>query len=322
MLDAALLKEYRLTVVVASPNKSSNNRKQAPKTPASPKRVRKKRPKERPNPDEFLTGAILPPEIGITPLIFNDEEDFDVSHTIYVVFDLETTGFSKERNYIIEIAAQILDHHGQTMEDATFSSLVKPPVRIPSFITTITGIDDYDVQSFPSFKEVGTDFVKYIIENMKQWEKNHFLSCDCIVFVAHNGKIFDVPFLFQHFTRYEVDDFDMLREMSFGLDTLVLAKNVVKQHRLPIPEKYTLGVLYYYVTNRELENAHRASVDVSATVEILQHPVFFENRCQYITKVNIDGLPISSSAIAEQFQVATQQIRQTPDLACVGRRKD
>ena len=33
----------------------------------------------------------------------------DMDHVIYVIFDLETTGFSKDRHHIIEIAAKIGD---------------------------------------------------------------------------------------------------------------------------------------------------------------------------------------------------------------------
>lgn len=254
--------------------------------------MRKKKPKETQNPDEFLHQIVQETGIDVTPLFQNDDDQFDGSHTIYVVFDLETTGFSKERNDIIEIAAEILDHHGTSIEDASFSSLVKPPSSIPCFITDITGIDDEDVKSFPTFHTVGKDFATFINENKKLWEETHFLTCQCIVFVAHNGKRFDVPFLFHHMSRYKVTEFDKLKDLSFVLDTLELARNIVQKQSLPIPDKYTLSSLYYYVTKNTLENAHRAHVDVSATVDVLLYPLFFENRYDCIYKVNLDGLSI------------------------------
>jgi DNA polymerase III epsilon subunit-like protein len=251
-----------------------------------------------------LTGLAIDFGNNITPLIRFADDDFDVSHTIYIVFDLETTGFSKERNYIIEIAAEILDHHGNSLEDASFSSFVKPPCAIPSHISDITGIYDEDVRSFSTFHTIGVDFVKFIMENKKVWEETHFLTCESVVFVAHNGKRFDVPFLFQHMTRYNVEEFDRLRDMSFVLDTLELSKAMVTRHSLPIPDAYKLSSLYYYVTTSNLEGAHRAHVDVSATVEIFRHPVFFEGRCDCIHKVNLDGQVISNLA-ERTIQVTT-----------------
>ena len=44
----------------------------------------------------------------------------------YVVFDIETTGFSRRRNEIIQIGAQILSSDGEHVENGSFCSLVKP----------------------------------------------------------------------------------------------------------------------------------------------------------------------------------------------------
>jgi len=37
-----------------------------------------------------------------------DNWEYDLSNAIYVVFDLETTGFLRQRDYIIEISAEII----------------------------------------------------------------------------------------------------------------------------------------------------------------------------------------------------------------------
>ena len=62
--------------------------------------------------------------------------------TIYVVFDLETTGFSQIRCHIIEIAAEILDPDGIPFEDGRYSSLVKPPKAIPPIVVDLRGINN------------------------------------------------------------------------------------------------------------------------------------------------------------------------------------
>jgi DNA polymerase III epsilon subunit-like protein len=293
MLDQALTKMFCRTSTAGSPITRSQSRKHALKTPRVQGRNKRKTQNQTENPDEFLPGFVLGTESYITPVVHFADDDFDVSHTIYVVFDLETTGFSKERNFIIEIAAEILDHHGNSVENATFSSFVKPPCSIPTYISDITGIYDDDVKSFPTFHTVGTDFVRFIVENKSLWEETHFLSCDSIVFVAHNGKRFDVPFLFNHMKRHQVEEFDQLRDLSLVLDTMELAKKTVQKLSLPIPDSYKLSSLYYYITNTTLAGAHRAHVDVSATVELFRYEQFYNNRCDCICKVNLDGLPIS-----------------------------
>jgi DNA polymerase III subunit alpha, Gram-positive type len=57
--------------------------------------------------------------------------------SFYVVFDLETTGRSRQKDKIIELAAVILDCLGVEIEDAFFSEFVKPTKPIPPFITEL-----------------------------------------------------------------------------------------------------------------------------------------------------------------------------------------
>ena len=57
----------------------------------------------------------------------------------YLFFDLETTGFSREHNDIIEIAGILVDSETQQIIDS-FHEYVKPRQRIPAKITELTGI--------------------------------------------------------------------------------------------------------------------------------------------------------------------------------------
>jgi DNA polymerase III epsilon subunit-like protein len=45
---------------------------------------------------------------------------------IYVVFDLETTGRSRQKDKVIELAVVVLDENGIQIEDASFSEFIKP----------------------------------------------------------------------------------------------------------------------------------------------------------------------------------------------------
>ena len=90
----------------------------------------------------------------------------DKSSCVYIVFDLETTGFSKTKDYIIEIAAGLLDQNGIVMEDGKFQSYVRPPCNIPHFISELTGITNQSVANAYDFAVVGRSFLEFIFEKV------------------------------------------------------------------------------------------------------------------------------------------------------------
>lgn len=90
--------------------------------------------------------------------------------------DIETTGLSKRDNHITEIAA--LRMRNREVVDS-FQSLVNPQVRIPIFITKLTGINNTMVKNAPTIKEVLPSFTKFLGDD---------------VFVAHNAT-FDHSFV-------------------------------------------------------------------------------------------------------------------------------
>ena len=106
---------------------------------------------------------------------------FDATKAIYVVFDLETTGLSRERNFIIEIACELLSPDGVTIPDSRFASLVRPPTSIPPFISNITGITDDMVLHSNGFETVGKDFLLFIIQKknyrLVAWKDRDIVYC-------------------------------------------------------------------------------------------------------------------------------------------------
>jgi len=95
-------------------------------------------------------------------------------------FDIETTGFSRKFDYIIELAGIIYDTDTKK-EVARFHEYIKPKKSIPIQITEITGITNQQVANCRSESEVITDFVKFIEDN------------DVENYVGHNIDSFDKP---------------------------------------------------------------------------------------------------------------------------------
>ena len=124
----------------------------------------------------------------------------------YVVFDIETTGFSIQRNEIIQIAAKIINNNGFELEDGSFFSLVKPKGLIDHIISSLTGITNEQVKNEESIETVLKKIIRFIYqilsftskfdkENMTMDESLQHVQGKTVILVAHNGNRFDVPFL-------------------------------------------------------------------------------------------------------------------------------
>ncbi len=155
----------------------------------------------------------------------------------YVVFDLETTGFSAIQDKIIEIGA-VKVKQGEIID--RFSTFVNPQRPIPYEITKLTSIQDEMVISAPTIEEVIPEFLAFI---------------DGAVLVAHNAN-FDVKFLAQQ-CRF----LDIYPEFV-SVDTVALARVL-----LPNLSKFKLNSVAKAL-NISLENHHRAVDDAEATAEI------------------------------------------------------
>ena len=155
----------------------------------------------------------------------------------FVVFDIETTGFSPVENRIIEIGA--VKVCGGVVTDR-FSTFVNPEVPIPYEIEKLTGIRDDMV--------IGADRIETVLPAFLQFAEGCTL-------VAHNAG-FDMGFLMENCDRQGIPhDFTYV-------DTLNMARVVLEgqaKHTLDAVAK-TLGV--------SLQNHHRAVDDAEATAEI------------------------------------------------------
>ncbi len=155
----------------------------------------------------------------------------------YVVFDIETTGFSSVKDKIIEIGA-VKVVNGQITE--RFSTFVNPKIPIPFAITNLTGITDEMVMVSQTIDAILPQFLEFAGD---------------AVLVAHNAS-FDVGFIEQNCKNLGID-----RRYTY-LDTVALARVL-----LPTLAKYKLNVVAKAL-DISLENHHRAVDDAGATAEI------------------------------------------------------
>jgi DNA polymerase-3 subunit alpha (Gram-positive type) len=155
----------------------------------------------------------------------------------YVVFDIETTGFSPTSDRITEIGAVKIENVAITEE---FSQLIDPGIPVPRRITEITGITTEMVAGKPAIEEVLPLFLEF---------------CSGCAIVAHNAK-FDMGFIKFNAETLGLDcDFEIV-------DTLAIARR-----SFPELDNHRLETVANYL-NIELLEHHRAADDARAAAHI------------------------------------------------------
>lgn len=164
--------------------------------------------------------------------------------------DLETTGLSREKHEIIQIAGLIWDSKTDEIV-GTFNEYIKPNARIPNIITEITGISNVTVQNARKSWDVLPDFFA--------WYKSY--NCDYII--GHNFKSFDAKFLEAQCARYGLFEKGII--MPPIIDTLQIARALKKAGKITtINEKQATLAEYFGIKY----NAHNAIDDVECLVRI------------------------------------------------------
>jgi ATP-dependent DNA helicase DinG len=161
------------------------------------------------------------------------DASFGLFEDEYVVLDTETTGFSPERDSLIEVAAAIM--HGAEII-ARFSTFVDPGRSIPPYITELTAITDEDVQGAPSATEALNELDSFVGDRLM---------------IAHNAP-FDRGFLAQAALATST-----LGDEERWIDSLELARIALprlREHKLQ-----TLSTLFCAPSS-----THRAIDDVEA----------------------------------------------------------
>ena len=178
----------------------------------------------------------------------------------FVVFDIETTGFSPVNNKIIEIGA-VKIQQGEITD--RFSVFVNPGVPIPFEIEKLTSINDSMVMDAPPIEVILPQFLDF---------------CQDAVLVAHNAN-FDMSFIMENAKRQGLS-----RKFTF-VDTLGIAR-VLLTHQA----KHTLDAVAKTLSI-SLENHHRAVDDAECTAHIfLKFSAMLKERgADTLSKINALG---------------------------------
>lgn len=150
----------------------------------------------------------------------------------YVVLDIETTGFSRQNDRIIEIAADKYCN-GKVIDQ--YHTYVNPGFLVYPHITQLTGITNAMLKDAPKIQQVKKDFLSFI---------------GSATLVGHNIISFDMPFIKEQLKT------EIRNEV---VDTLRMAKEV-----FPGLPSYKLSFLDKALHLGELEH-HRASNDIIIT---------------------------------------------------------
>lgn len=216
-----------------------------------------------PNPDKQDFFKII---YGVEAYLVDDLKEIvtgDRGQTLaddFVVFDIETTGFSPVNDRIIEIGA-VKVSGGEVVD--RFSAFVNPKVPIPYEIEKLTGIRDEMVLDAPDIEEVLPQFLAF--------------CADCVL-VAHNAN-FDMSFIMENAGRLGFPT-----EYTY-VDTVGIARVL-----LPNQNKHTLDAVAKTL-GISLENHHRAVDDAECTawifVKFIQ--MLSENEVHTLAQVNAMG---------------------------------
>lgn len=192
----------------------------------------------------------------------------------FIVFDIETTGFSSEDDRIIEIGAvKICD--GKIVD--SFNQFVNPKMSIPYKITELTGINNDMVKDAETIEAILPKFLEFIGDG---------------IVVAHNAD-FDTGFIKANCRRHK------LKFNNGIIDTLPLARFL-----FPDLKKHKLNVICDHL-GISLENHHRAVDDAKATSEILlkSFDILVSNNIQDLDSLNREYLKTFNIKKAPTYHV-------------------
>ena len=157
-----------------------------------------------------------------------------------VFFDLETTGTDNAKDRIVELAFIKLMPDGRKEK---YVKRINPGMPIPPESTVFHGITDEDVKNSPSFKQIAHELYEWL------------RGCDM---GGYNSSKFDLPLLAEEFLRA-------------GVNVDFTERNMVDVQQIFFKmEARTLSAAYAFYCNKQLENAHSAEADITATIEVLE----------------------------------------------------
>lgn len=165
--------------------------------------------------------------------------------------DIETTGFSRQWDYILELAGIMYDEDNHRILDS-FHEYIKPGKSIPLKITELTGITNIQVSHCRNEKQVLMDFTEWVAINKPN------------KIIGHNCKSFDLGFIREKSNKYYAGWNEDGIEI---IDTLALARQLNKSGKISVDNCQQQTLAAYFNIQYE---AHSAIEDVNALIKIYE----------------------------------------------------
>ena len=161
--------------------------------------------------------------------------------TFAIAYDVESTGKSPMTDRIVQICLTRIDSDGQ--RTVLINTLVNPQMPISEGATEVHGITDADVADAPTFAQISNQLESFYDEAESV--------------IGYNSTKFDNTMVDEEFRRVS-SDFRVSSKPQ--VDVKRLLEHVVPRDLNSVSERYL---------NRSIEGAHDASVDVTATLDIM-----------------------------------------------------
>lgn len=160
----------------------------------------------------------------------------------YTIIDIETTGLLSGINEIIEVAA--LKVRNDTVTES-FSSLIKPTLKISAFITNLTGITNNMVNQAPQANKVLREFYWFVNKD---------------ILMGHNVN-FDINFLYDNLLYHN----NLILDNPF-VDTLRLSRrilpNLENHKQTTIAEYFGIATVGAHRALRDCEICHKCYLNL------------------------------------------------------------
>ncbi|CAN6250197.1 unnamed protein product [Urochloa humidicola] len=190
---------------------------------------------------------------AIPPLWLQQTSEHDHPATV-LVFDIETTGFLHADNRIVEFALRDLSGG----KNCTFETLINPERRVPMHAAKANNITTELVcrPDVPRFGDILPILLAYVQSRQSPGKP--------VLWIAHNAKLFDIPFVMQEFERCSAQ---VPADWLF-VDSLCLARKLKKlDENIGLINLRALGK-YYKISFKG--PCHRAMPDVQVLCDIFQ----------------------------------------------------
>ncbi len=169
-----------------------------------------------------------------------ERDDPDGDRSPFCILDIETTGFSPERDSIIEIAVIRTETEDGIARERVLNELVRPAGNIPRRIRELTGITNETVADADTIDRVLSRVAAFVGD---------------APIVAHNA----------HFDRRFLEHNARLMGMTFSRNEWVCTMSMAQ--RVPVGRPYKLGALAERLDVAE-QGSHRALDDCRATIGV------------------------------------------------------